>query len=101
MNRALLMRYLVVKLKQISTVGGIGVFLVLVARIFGVEIPAELVGPLENFALALVSIALFFLKESGEDVAVREILQDVGDANRAAKTAAAMAEKLSDHGGQV
>ena len=101
MNKTLLKRYLALKLRQISTVGGIGVALVMLARVFGFEIPSEMVGPVENLALAVIAIALFFLKESGEDVAVKDILHDANVEDRAIKASAVMAEKLSDHGGQV
>ena len=66
MNRALLMRYLILKLKQVSTVGGIGVAIVMLAKVLGFEIPSELVGPIENLALAAIAIVLFFLKESAK-----------------------------------
>jgi hypothetical protein len=101
MNKTLLKRYLALKLRQVSTVGGIGVALVMLARVFGFEIPSEMVGPIENLALAAIAIALFFLKESGEDVAVKEMTHDANVADRAVKAASVMAEKLSDHGGQV
>jgi hypothetical protein len=101
MNKTLLKRYLALKLRQVSTVGGIGVALVMLAKIFGFEIPSELVGPIENLALAAIAIALFFLKESGEDDAVKEMTHDANVADRAVKAASVMAEKISNQGGQV
>jgi hypothetical protein len=68
--------YLRIKLKQISTVGGIGIALVMIARAVGISIPVEMTPLIENLGMAVIAIILFFLKESGENDEIKVMVKD-------------------------
>lgn len=76
MNKAMKLKlfkaWLRIKLRQVSTTGGIAIGLIWLAKQLGYEIPPEYMTSLENIGMALASLLLIFLRESGETDAIKD-----------------------------
>lgn len=72
MTMKLLKAWLRIKLRQVSTTGGVAIGLIWLAKQLGYEIPPEFMPSLENIGMALASILLIFMKESGETDALKD-----------------------------
>lgn len=65
--------WLKIKLKQISTTGGLAVLAVWIFKQLGYEIPNEYLPQIENIGMAVAGIGLILLKESGEADKITEV----------------------------
>lgn len=72
MNLKLLKAWLIIKLRQVSTTGGIAIGLLWLAKLFGWEIPPEYMPYVENIGMAVAAIILIFMRESGETDAIKD-----------------------------
>lgn len=68
--------WLRLKLRQVSTQGGLALMVLWIVKQFGGEIPAEYLPSLDAIGMALAGMILIFLKESGETDAMHEIRSD-------------------------
>lgn len=73
MDKKLIKAWLRVKLRQVTTAGGIAVGVVWVANLLGFQIPAEYLPIIENIGIGLASLILILMRESGETDAMKNV----------------------------
>lgn len=73
MKMFIIKAWLKIKLKQISTTGGLAILVIWVFKQLGYEISSEYLPYIESIGMAIAGIGLILLKESGETDKITEV----------------------------